>query len=75
MNIINIELFFIISTRQFNEIISMLGINLNMNDTNYMTSYIMINIFAYFIIFIMLFIINKLYRIFFRNGVIRGLFG
>lgn len=58
---IDITKFFIISQEQFETIINYLGCDLNVYDKSYLSSYIIANIFGYFMIFMSLYVILTIY--------------
>lgn len=63
-NLINIELFFIISMDQFNAIL--LSNNITLNESYFMT-YILVNIFAYFVLYVLCYFITKLFSFLIRK--------
>lgn len=59
--LINIEKFLIIDITSFNTLIENLGCNLTVNDPCYLGTYILVNIFAYLLIFLCIKIILFMY--------------
>lgn len=59
--LINIEKFLIINIDSFNTLIQNLGVNLNINDSCYMATYILTNIFGYLLIFLCIKVIMFMY--------------
>lgn len=62
---VDITKFFIINQEQFESIIHYLNLDLNISDKNYFSSYIQANFFAYFIIFMSMYLIMTIvYKLF-----------
>lgn len=74
MNLIEIEKFFIVSTTQFDSILSDMNINLSNLDSNYFITYIVLNLFAYLVIYLiiklLLYTLNKFFGIRIINAII-----
>jgi len=70
---VDITKFFIISPEQFQTVLEYLNCNITVYDKNYFSSYIMANIFGYFIIFMSLYVILTLYYKLFskRKGILQ----
>ncbi len=58
---VDITKFFIIKQDQFEAVLEYLNCNITTYDKNYFTSYIIANIFAYFIIFMSIYVILTMY--------------
>ncbi|MBO5179091.1 MAG: hypothetical protein J6B87_01935 [Clostridia bacterium] len=65
--LIDITKFFIIKQDQFEQIIEELGVNLSVNNPNYLSSLIIVNVFAYGIIFLFMYVLLKLRKRIFRK--------
>ncbi len=74
MNLIEIEKFFIVSTTQFDSILSDMNINLSNLDSNYFITYIVLNLFAYLVIYLiiklLLYTLNKFFGVRIINAII-----
>ena len=64
---VDITKFFIINQSQFESTIRYLNLDLNTSDKNYFSSFIVANFFAYFIIFISIYVIMKIIHKLFEN--------
>lgn len=65
--LIDISKFLIIKQTHFEELISQIGVNLTVNDTSYLLTYLFANLFAYIIIFLFLTLIIKVGKLLFRK--------
>lgn len=65
--LIAIENFFIIKVPQFNEIIQKFNLNLTTNDSVYLLTLILINIFAYLVIYIFIKLVLRITAKLFRR--------
>lgn len=68
---VDITKFFIINQEQFESIINSMNLTLSTYDQTYLLTYIIVNIFAYFMIFMFLMIVKFMYyKLFSRKGLI-----
>lgn len=63
-NLINIEMFFLISQAQFNTILTTYNITLS---ESYFMTYICLNIFAYVVLYVLCYFITKLFSFLIRR--------
>lgn len=64
-NLINIELFFLIPISQFNNLLATYNITLN---ESYFVSYVVLNMFAYIVLYIIIYFMFKLFSILTRRS-------
>ncbi len=65
--LVNIEKFLIINQSTFNKIIADLNCNLTIDDKAYLATYILVNIFAYMVVIITLYVIKFMYYELFKQ--------
>lgn len=64
-NLINIELFFLIPISQFNNLLA--AYNITLNDS-YFVSYVVLNMFAYIVLYVIIYFMFKLFSMLTRRS-------